>query len=513
MRPVVTVAEMREADAAAPVPEATLVRRAGTAAAVSALRLLGGAYGRRVVVVAGKGNNGADGRVAGELLRRRGARVTVVGPADTVPPCDLVVDAALGTGLRGPYDAPEIPAGAKVLAIDVPSGVHGDTGEAPGRPMRATRTVTFGALKPGLLQGDGPRLAGDVEVADIGLGALHARIWLAEDADVAAHVPARPRDSHKWATAVAVVAGSPGMEGAAVLATDGAMRAGAGMVRLGVPGVTGATGAAIGGGGGGGGGSTSVPAVRWPVEAVRFPLAAARHRSRPDAGDAEDAEDAEPGDGDAGDAEDAEPGDGDAGEEQPGWADDVLRVLERCRALVVGPGLGRDAATQSQVRRLISRATVPVVADADALYALGGAEQARAVLAGDRPVVVTPHDGEYGRLLGDAPGPDRVAAARRLASALGATVLVKGSLTAVATAGGEVALSNAGGPQLATAGSGDVLSGVVGAFLARGMPPLLAASVGAHVHGRAAALGPPDGLVAADLPTLVARFLSAVHGG
>ncbi len=478
MRPVVTVAEMREADAAAPVPEETLVRRAGTAVAHAALRMLGGAYGRRVVVVAGKGNNGADGRVAGELLARRGARVTVVGPGDAVPSCDLVVDAALGTGLRGRYDAPAAPPGAKVVAVDIPSGVHGDTGEAPGRPMRATRTVTFAALKPGLLQGEGPRLGGALEVADIGLGELHPRIMLAEDADVVRCVPARPPDSHKWVTAVVVVAGSPGMEGAAVLAAEGAARAGAGMVRLGVPGVTGTSG-------------SSAPGVHWPLEAVRFPLA-------PTGASAEGAEGGEPGAG---------------ADAEGGWADDVLAVAQRCRAIVLGPGLGRDAATQSQVRRVVLRATVPVVVDADGLYALGGADQARAVVAGDRSVILTPHDGEYARLLGEVPGPDRVAAARRLASVLGVTALVKGSLTAVASPGGEVVLSAAGSPRLATAGTGDVLSGVIGALLARGMPAMSAAALGAHVHGRAAALGPAEGLVSADLPSLVSRVLSSVRGG
>jgi len=462
MRPVVTVAEMREADAAAPVPEATLVRRAGTAAARAALAMLGGAYGRRVVVVAGKGNNGADGRVAGELLARRGARVTIVGPGGPVPACALVIDAALGTGLRGPYDAPAVPPGAKVLAVDIPSGVHGDTGEAPGRPMRATRTVTFAALKPGLLQGEGPRVAGVLEVADIGLGELHPHVMLAEDADVVRCVPARSPDSHKWVTAVVVVAGSPGMEGAAVLAANGAARAGAGMVRLGVPGVTSTA------------RSSASPGVSWPIEAVRFPLTSAG---------------------------------------EAGWADDVLEVTQRCRALVVGPGLGRDEATQAQVRRLVSRVTVPVVVDADGLYALGGADQARAVVAGDRPVVLTPHDGEYARLLGGPPGSDRVAAARRLASALGVTALVKGSLTAVASPHGEIVLSAAGSSRLATAGTGDVLSGVIGAFLARGMPAHLAAALGAHVHGRAATLGPEEGLVSGDLPVLVSRVLSSVRGG
>ena len=137
--------------------------------------MLGGTYGRHVVVVAGKGNNGADGRVAAARLRRRGARVTVVEAADApdrigpVGAVDLVIDAAYGTGFRGTYRAPAVPAGVPVLAVDIPSGVNGDTGEACGEPLRADVTVTFAALKTGLLQGDGPLLAGRVEVVDIGL--------------------------------------------------------------------------------------------------------------------------------------------------------------------------------------------------------------------------------------------------------------------------------------------------------------------------------------------------------
>ena len=131
------------------------------------------------------------------------------------------------------------------------------------------------------------------------------------------------------------------------------------------------------------------------------------------------------------------------------------------------------------------------------------------------PSILTPHDGEYARIAGAAPGEDRLAVARRLADATGTIVLLKGSLTAVARSGGspdvaDVVLSNAGSPSLATAGSGDVLSGIIGAFCARGLPPLDAAALAAHVHGRAAALGPPEGLVAGDLPALVARVLSAL---
>ena len=158
MRPVLTVDEMRQVDADALklVSESVLVDRAGTAVATWALRLLGGSYGRRVVVVAGKGNNGADGRVAAARLRARGARVVVVEAADAPerlggePRFDLVIDAAYGTGFRGSYQAPSVPAGVRVLAVDIPSGIDGDTGEVSGEALRADLTVTFAALKPGL---------------------------------------------------------------------------------------------------------------------------------------------------------------------------------------------------------------------------------------------------------------------------------------------------------------------------------------------------------------------------
>ena len=244
MQPVLTVAEMQAVDAAAAAtaPLDVLVERAGTAVARSALDLLGGAYGRRVVLVCGTGNNGADGRVAARLLAGRGARVRSSPPAsprsigDTGPGVDLVVDAAFGTGFRGAYDAPTVDPGIPVLAVDIPSGVAGDTGGASGRVLAAVRTVTFVAPKPGLLQGDGARLAGAVEVVDIGLPVGDHRIDLVEDADVAGLLPGRDPEGNKWSAAVAVVAGSPGMTGAAALCARAAYRAGAGMVRLGVPG-------------------------------------------------------------------------------------------------------------------------------------------------------------------------------------------------------------------------------------------------------------------------------------
>jgi hydroxyethylthiazole kinase-like uncharacterized protein yjeF len=193
-----------------------------------------------------------------------------------------------------------------------------------------------------------------------------------------------------------------------------------------------------------------------------------------------------------------------------GWSTPALEAAERCRAVVVGPGLGRDPAAAAEVRRLVDESPVPVVVDADGLFALGAFPGASPLATGPS-VVLTPHDGEYARLMGQAPGPDRVAAARGLAGASGAVALVKGPTTAVATPDGRVRLATAGTPKLATAGTGDVLSGVIGAMLARGVAPLEAAALAAHVHGRAGALGPAEGLTAGDLPELVSRVLSALR--
>ena len=184
MRAVHTRDELRAADEAAiaEVGFDALVSRAGSAVAHAAIGLLGVAYGKRVVVVAGRGHNGDDGRVAAAALRRRGVRVTEVDPRALparLPACDLVVDAAYGTGFRGEYRAPEVPAGTPVLAIDIPSGLDADTGLACEGAVSATATVTMAALKPGLLMGDGPALAGSIEVAPIGIAVAPGQLWLA----------------------------------------------------------------------------------------------------------------------------------------------------------------------------------------------------------------------------------------------------------------------------------------------------------------------------------------------
>ena len=449
MIPVLTPEEMRAVDRAAPEPVEVLVERAGSAVARTALAMLGGAYGRRVVVVAGKGNNGADGLVAAERLRRQGVRVQVIDAGDQpdrLPPSDLVVDAAFGTGFRGEYAAPD-PSGARVLAVDIPSGVDGLTGEAVEGAVRATTTLTFGALKPGLVLGAGFEHAGEVTVADIGLDVSRSTIGLVEASDVGGWLPGLPRDSHKWKSAIWMVAGSPGMTGAADMAAGAAMRAGAGTVRLGIPG---------------------------QPPAPRYPEIIGRHLPA------------------------------------EGWDDDVIAGdLGRMKAVVLGPGLGRSDATASAVRRLLAKAEVPVVVDADALFALGSLDDPPRFLRNrPGPTILTPHDGEFSRLAGCPPGPRRISAVRHLASTTGATVLLKGSTTIVADPAGDVLLTTAGDARLATAGSGDVLAGVVGALVAQGLPASRAAIAGAFVHGTAAGLGWRRGLVAGDLLDLLPAVLN-----
>ncbi|MDQ6928823.1 MAG: NAD(P)H-hydrate dehydratase, partial [Actinomycetota bacterium] len=412
---VVTPEEMAEIDKAAPEPVDVLIGRAGAAVARAAVEMLGGTYGRRVIVVAGKGNNGADGRAAARRLERRGARVQVVEATDAagarLPRADLVIDAAYGTGFRGEYNAPD-PVGAPVLAVDIPSGVNGLTGEAGEGAARAARTVTFAALKPGLLLQSGRSRAGRVDVVDIGLDVSGARVWHVGWPDVAGWLPDRPAETHKWKSALWIVAGSPGMTGAAHLCARAAMRAGAGTVRLGIPG--------------------SGPDPGW-LEIV--------------------------------------------GRETPetGWDAFVTEDSDRAKALVVGPGLARTDETRDCVRRLAKAARQPIVLDADGLHALGARDEARAVISGrGAPTLLTPHEGEFARLNGSPVGTDRLASVRELAAAIGATVLLKGSTTIVADPGGEAVFSTTGDPRLASAGTGDVLSGIAGAFLAQGLDGLYA---------------------------------------
>ena len=461
MIPVITPEQARAADAASPVPIGELIARAGSAVAGAAIRLMGGTYGRTVVVIAGPGNNGADGRHAGRLLAEHGCRVItvstdalmrsiddIVGPA--TGGADLVIDAAFGTGFRGSWSPPDV-GDVPVLAVDVPSGLDAISGRA-GAVLPAALTVTFQAAKPGHLMGDGPRLAGRLEVVDIGLALGEPHAMLATDDDVAAWLPQREITAHKWSVAVHLVAGSESMAGAGILSARGAFRAGAGMVRWSHPG----------------------PVVIDPIEAVHERLPASD------------------------------------------WAASVLDDVHRFGALIIGPGLGRRGEVPAEAASLIFGSSLPVVVDGDGLFALTWNPHGSPASLRSRtgPVVLTPHDGEYATLLGDGPGDDRIAAANRLVAETGAVVLLKGPTTVVAGPDGRTWLVDAGDQRLATAGSGDVLSGVIGAFLASGMSATTAAVAGAHVHGLAGqrcALGATASDISAAVP-LVLSELTAGRG-
>ncbi len=451
MTPIVTPAQMAAIDAAAPEPVETLIARAAAAVERAAVDMLGGTYGRVVNVIAGPGNNGNDGRVAADLLRRRGVRVRVFDVAGCpagLPAADLVIDAAFGTGFHGDWEAPDV-GDAVVLAVDIPSGVDALTGCAGAGVLPADATVTFQALKPGLLFGVGSRLAGAVGVADIGLDTSGAQQHLVDAADVANWWPARAVDAHKWRNAVRVVAGSPGMTGAARLCAEAAARAGAGLVKLSVPGAEAAT----------------------RAEIVQHLIGAG------------------------------------------GWSEEVLADIARFGALVIGPGLGRVEATIDAARSTIADATVPVVVDGDGLFAAAWDADGAAPLFENRGVatVLTPHDGEFALLTGAPPDADRIAATRSLAAHLGCTIVLKGPATVVAEPGGAVLVVDHGDQRLATAGTGDVLAGMIAAALAAGAPALQAAAAAAWLHADAARFGPDEGILAGDLIEALPMALAGIR--
>jgi ADP-dependent NAD(P)H-hydrate dehydratase / NAD(P)H-hydrate epimerase len=490
-------AEMRDIDRAAidafGIPSLTLMDRAGSAVADAAVALAGPAG--RFVVVCGGGNNGGDGYVAARLLRSAGrdARVIALVPAERLSPDaravreqadragvpvdegllapieagvgDVVVDAIFGTGLGRPpegafaeaiarIDAARV-AGARVLAVDVPSGLSADTGRPLGPCVRADRTVTFGFLKRGLVLHPGASLAGEVTVDDIGIPREAARrvpvgCELLTEAEARFLVPPRPPDAHKGdAGRLLVVAGSPGKTGAAHLALTGALRGGVGLVTL---------------------------AAR--AEVLPFALA-----GRPEAMSV------------------SLPGTGPLGR---GDLQALLAAARDVDALAVGPGIPRGPETAELLRALVQRAGKPAVLDADALNAL--ADDAAALRGLGVPLLLTPHPGEMARLCGTTileVQADRVGLAAAQARAWNATVLLKGARTVVADPDGPPAVVPTGNPGLATGGTGDVLTGLCGALLAGGLPPPAAGRVGAWVHGRAGDLAArrfgERGLVAGDL--------------
>jgi hydroxyethylthiazole kinase-like uncharacterized protein yjeF len=478
LRPVFRTADIRaiEARAVAQASHPPLMERAGLAAAELARTLLGA--GHRVLVVAGPGNNGGDAFVVARNLKSWWFDVTVLfaGREDRLageaaealsawraaggitrahwpetPRPDLVIDGLFGigldrevTGIEAELVARMNTNGVPVLALDVPSGLHADSGRVLGVAVRATHTGTFIALKPGLLTLDGPDHAGQVHVCDLGIdiaapGPSHGRRL--DDAVIRAALQARSANSHKGSYGnVGIIGGAEGMVGAALLAARAAAKLGAGRTFVGCLGL-------------------EAPAV----DAVQPEL-----MLRP--------------------------------------AADVV-ALEGLSALAVGPGLGQSDRARVLLASAIER-NVPLLLDADALNLVASDGTAAAALAARADAaVLTPHPAEAARLLGGTTAEiqrDRVESARRLAERFGAWVVLKGAGSVCATPDGHWFVNASGNPGLASAGMGDVLAGLIAALMGQGSHPLLALLAGVHLHGRAAdrllgTIGGPVGITASEV--------------
>jgi hydroxyethylthiazole kinase-like uncharacterized protein yjeF len=433
---LLTPAEMARADALAGNAD-TLMQAAGRAVARAVMRHIRPCP---VLVLAGPGHNGGDGRVAAARLTEAGWPVRVSGldanvDADAnaamadVARAGLVIDALFGAGLNRPLPAQAatlLRAARRIVAVDVPSGLDGATGMPHGDVTPAALTVTFFRAKPGHYLLPGRALCGVLEVADIGMPAgvlesVHCQTYL--NGPALWRLPVRAAAGHKYSSGDVTVLGGA-MPGAARLSCAAARRAGAGMVTL----------AATGG--------AALPEMGLIVSAA--PLA-------------------------------------------------TLLQDRRRQVFVCGPGLGADAGDKLA---LLLAAGRTVVADADALTACTGAP---ARLRG--AAVITPHTGEFTRVFG-APGPDRLAAVRAAALATGAVTLLKGADTIIAAPDGRAAINANAPPWLATGGTGDVLTGIIAAYLAQGMAPFEATCAAVYVHGAAGALA-GSGMLAEDLPGLL----------
>ena len=518
MHGVFTAEEMRRLDRRAitelGIPGATLMENAGRGAAARIVALLGRLKatrrGARVAVVCGKGGNGGDGFVVARWLKRSGVRPDVLlafpegeiggdaggklrelrrsgvrsrlvedahAAVEALARADVIVDALLGTGSRG---APEgrvarlieliNASGRPVAALDVPSGVSADGDPPAGPAIRATLTLTFGGFKRGLVCGPGAALAGRVEVVPIGIPAGEVLRGLAtfvlDAADVASHFPPRPRDAHKGTYGhLLVVAGSLGKSGAAALAAAAALRSGVGLVTVATP-------------------ASQQPVVAGLVrEAMTEPL--------PETGARTFALKAR----------------------------EVVAELAAPRdAVALGPGIGLDEETRAAARALVQELPKPMAVDADGLSALAG--HLEALRAAPAARVLTPHPGEMARLLA-ASVPDvqraRITTVREFATRHGAHVVLKGAWSVIGDPEGRVFVNPTGNPGMASGGTGDVLTGILGALLARGMAPGVALQAAVYLHGLAGDIAAErvgeESLIAGDVIGALPEAFRRVGGG
>jgi ADP-dependent NAD(P)H-hydrate dehydratase / NAD(P)H-hydrate epimerase len=478
----------------AKLPAGVLMQRAAAGLASVCASLLGQVYGSPVVVVAGSGDNGGDALYAGARLAGRGAAVTAIaagpklheaagrellarggriipaaddGASRAIAAASLIIDGVTGIGGHGGLREPAASLarltarardnGAVVVAADVPSGIDSDTGEVHGGAVRADVTVTFGTIKPGLLIDPGASMAGLTELVDIGLAPYlqPPAVVSMQAADVAAVLPRPQAESDKYRRGVlGLVAGSDQYTGAAVLSCGGAIHGGAGMVRF--------VSAEV---------AVGVVRQHWPEVVLT-----AYQQDRPA---------------------------------------DAVKTAGRVQAWAVGPGIGTGPDAAALLAAVLA-SDVPVLVDADGLTVLAGR---RDLLRRDAPVLITPHAGELARLLSADRGDieaRRLHYVRAAAAELGVTVLLKGSTTVIASPDDTqpVLVNSTGTSWLATAGSGDVLSGLAGSLLAQGIPAATAAAVAAYLHGMAGRLAARDAPIgASDLIGAIPAAIRAVTSG
>jgi hydroxyethylthiazole kinase-like uncharacterized protein yjeF len=442
-RPVYLTHDIRRLEQAA--GDAPLMERAGAAAAALAASLLPDT-GRDVLVLAGPGNNGGDAKVVARLLQERFFRVTLA-EAPPMKPFHLIVDGLFGIGLSRPIEGKYAKLveyvnaqACPVLALDIPSGLHSDTGQVLGCAVRATHTITFIGLKPGLLTLDGPDCCGQLSVAELQVdpSSVRAGGWIAEPALFAGTLKSRPKNFHKgMAGSLAVIGGASGMAGAALLAGRAALRLGAGRVYVGM--------------------------LEEQSVDLQAPELMLRH------------------------------------------PDDVLGL--DLDAIVIGPGLGKGERAEALLAAVLA-SDIPCVLDADALNLISENEELRKACARrTADTLLTPHPAEAARLLAETTATvqtDRLKSARALSGNLNAHVVLKGNGSIIAARDGHWFINTSGNAGMASAGMGDVLSGMLGALLAQKYTGESALVLGVHLHGCAAdecvrARTGPAGLTASEL--------------
>ncbi len=509
---VVTGTEMKEIDRIAieerGIPGLKLMEEAGRQVALRAQYLLGKTGERDILVVAGPGNNGGDGMVAARYLHETGIPVRaylidsgklssdaraqfdrlkklmdVVTPKDggidglrtETEKADLIIDAIFGTGFTGePKGAPKEAiaaindAGAAVLAVDIPSGVEADTGKARGVAVRADETITFGLPKLGCIIHPGASFCGDVVVVDIGFPPdvleQPGELVVEQAPDAAFRLPQREEDTHKKACGmVFIVAGSRGMTGAAAMTAESALRSGAGIVTLGIP--------------------ESLSDIM-EVKLTEVMTVSISDTSRGTL------------------AKDAHA--------------EIKQALKGFDVLALGPGLSTDDETVHTIKRLLEEVELPVVLDADGLNAI---QDDTAILKKRKaPTVITPHPRELARLFNIATSEvneDRIGFARKAAREWDSIVVLKGNRSLIASPAGIVYINPTGNPGMATAGTGDVLTGTIAGFWAQGLEPSDSAVLGTYLHGMAGDLAAQDltrySVVATDLIEYLPKAIKALE--